>query len=222
MREDVLFNNRAGGWGLISPLKLQIFKSNIFQSNFLKSNTFQSNIFTGKSSNRTSTKDTSSYRRCAICKSSKRWRSQHLRICFDTTPDLGRYVSKFVLFMGVFSLISGFFDFCSILSCCGCFVTKCNVSIVLTLLSCSCGLFERLEIFFSFFLSDRFFKKTKIELFPLVAGSLCLIHASICRRRTCAHTRRNSQQLERIPLHIYVVYIMFSVVSSVVLSGFDS
>jgi len=30
---------------------------------------------------------------------------------------------------------------------------------------------------------------------------------------------RNSQQLEQTPLHIYVVYHMFSVVSAVVLSG---
>ena len=73
--------------------------------------------------------------------SSKRWRSQHLGICFGLTLDLGWYVSEFVL-LWVFSreyLV--YSDFCSIWSCCGCFVTKFNVSIVLTLLSCSCGHF---------------------------------------------------------------------------------
>jgi len=120
--------------------------------------------------------------------------------------------------MGVFSLIP-YSDFCSIWSCCGCFVTKCNVSIVHALLSCSCGRFERSEFFFSFFGSDQFILKKKIQLFPFIAGSLCLVHASIYRRCACAHARRNSQQLERTPLHIYVVWIMFSVVSYVVLSG---
>jgi len=90
------------GWGLISPLQSQIFKSNFFQSNILKSNTCESNIpwfslANRRSSDRKSSKDTFLNRRCAICKSSKRWRSHHLRICFVATlTSVGMCLNSFL------------------------------------------------------------------------------------------------------------------------------